>query len=102
MTGFFSTGARVTRIAFMGFRALVAAIVVLTVCAAGTAAAPYVPTDDAIVLERLPERGDPRLRELKRMRATLATTPGNLDVAASVARRAIAASRVTGDPRFLG
>ena len=102
MTGFFSTGARVTRIAVMGFRALVAAIVVLTTCAASTAAAPYVPTDDAIVLERLPERGDPRLRELKRMRAMLATTPGNLAVAVSVARRAIAASRATGDPRFLG
>jgi tetratricopeptide (TPR) repeat protein len=102
MTGFFSTGARVTRIAVMGFRALGAAIIVLTACAASTAAAPYVPTDDAIVLERLPERGDPGLRELKRMRAMLATTPGNLDVAASVARRAIAASRATGDPRFLG
>lgn len=74
----------------------------LTVCAGGARAAPYRPADDAAVLERLPEKSDPALRDLKRMRATLATTPGNLDVAATVARRAIEASRATGDPRFLG
>ena len=77
-------------------------MVALIVCAASTSAAPYVPTDDAVVLERLPERGDPGLRELKRMRAMLGATPGSLDVATSVARRAIEASRATGDPRFLG
>jgi len=68
----------------------------------GVAAKPYVPTDDGAVLERLPEKGDPTLRDLKRMRAVLAATPRNLDVASMVARRAIDASRATGDPRFLG
>ncbi len=86
----------------MAWRALVVAFFILTVYAASTAAAPYVPADDGVVLERLPEKGDPGLRELKRMRATLAATPRNLDVATSVARRAIDASRATGDPRFLG
>ena len=89
-------------IAAMGSRAFGVVIVVLTVYAGSTSATPYVPADDAVVLERLPERGDPGLRELKKMRAVLAATPRNLDVAASVARRAIAASRATGDPRFLG
>jgi predicted Zn-dependent protease len=65
-------------------------------------AAPYVPESDTIVLERLPEQTDPSLRALKRMRAALAATPRNLDVATAVARRAIDASRNTGDPRFLG
>ena len=86
----------------MAWRALGVAFIILTVYAASTAAAPYVPADDGVVLERLPERGDPGLRELKRMRATLAADPRNLDVATSVARRAIDAARATGDPRFLG
>ncbi len=74
----------------------------LALGAGGAAATPYLPDDDAVVLERLPEKGDPALRELKRMRAALARTPGDVDAAASVARRAIEASRAGGDPRFLG
>ncbi len=74
----------------------------LALGAGSVAATAYVPADDAAVLERLPEKGDPALRDLKRMRAVLAATPRNLDVAATVARHAIDASRATGDPRFLG
>jgi tetratricopeptide (TPR) repeat protein len=77
-------------------------VLLLALCASATDAKPYVPQDDAIVLERLPEKSDPALRELKRMRAVLGGAPRNLDVAAAVARRAIEASRATGDPRFLG
>src|SRR5256885_7385281 len=65
-------------------------------------ATPYVPENDAIVLERLPEQADPSLKALKRMRAALRVNPSNLDVAAPVAKRAIEAARATGDPRFLG
>jgi len=79
----------------------VAALWSLTAMVAA-AAKPYLPDDDAVVLERLPEKSDPTLRDLKRMRATLAATPRNLDVAVAVARRAIDASRATGDPRFVG
>ena len=77
-------------------------VLLLALWACAAEAKPYVPQDDALVLERLPEKGDPALRELKRMRAALAGAPRNLDVAAAVARRAIEASRATGDPRFLG
>jgi Tfp pilus assembly protein PilF len=70
--------------------------------AAVSLAAPYVPGDDAVVLERLPEKADPSLKALKRLRAALAADPDNLDLAAPLARRAIAAARETGDPRFLG
>src|SRR5690349_14187483 len=71
-------------------------------CAGTPRAAPYVPDDDAIVLERLPEQADPALKALRRMRAALRANPQNLDVAAPVAKRAIEAARATGDPRFLG
>ena len=78
-----------------------ALIAVLLIC--GTLeAAPYVPTDDGVVLERLPEQTDPTLKALKRMRAALRANPSNLDIAAPVAKRAIEAARATGDPRFLG
>ena len=64
--------------------------------------APYVPDDDAAVLERLPEKSDPALKSLKRMRTAIAAEPRNLDAAARFARRAIDAARATGDPRFFG
>ena len=78
-----------------------AAAVCLLLCASA-AATPYVPADDRIVLERLPEKGDPALAQLKRMRAQLAANPRDLDIAVPVARRALEAARTLGDPRFLG
>ena len=54
------------------------------------------------MLERLPEKNEPALAELKRMRARFARNPGNLDIALRVAKRSIEAARATGDPRFLG
>ena len=65
-------------------------------------AAPYIPSADDVVLERLPERSDPSLRDLKRLRAALDTSPRDIALAVRLARRAIEASRETGDPRFLG
>ena len=78
----------------------IAAVACVTVAPA--AAKPFVPSGDDVVVERLPEQGDPALKELKRIRAALARDPRNLDIAASAARRAIEAARATGDPRFLG
>ncbi len=68
----------------------------------GALAKPYTPADDGVVLERLPERADPALGELKRMRAALRANPGDHDNAYRVARRSIEAARASGDPRFLG
>jgi predicted Zn-dependent protease len=65
-------------------------------------AAPFVPTDDSQVLERLPEKLDPSLAELKRLRSAVAQHPENLPLATTFARRAIEAAREAGDPRFLG
>lgn len=74
----------------------------LIVFAGESSAKPYVPASDAIVLERLPEKGDPALAQLKRMRAALMANPRDLDIAVPVVRRALMAARTLGDPRFLG
>ena len=85
-----------------GLRALLRVSLALVFTSSVAIAKPYIPTDDTVVLERLPERTEPSLRELKRMRATLAVNPRDLDAATAVAQRAIEASRANGDPRFLG
>jgi hypothetical protein len=81
-----------------GFRAIfgVAGFVV----AAAVAAAPFLPTDDAQVLERLPSRSTPQFRDLKSLQA--AAAPGDLGRALPLATAYIRAARVEGDPRFLG
>lgn len=70
--------------------------------ATGALANPYLPADDGVVLERLPEKTDPSLRDVKRLRALLDRNPRDLALASKLARRAIDAARETGDPRFLG
>lgn len=65
-------------------------------------ATPYIPAADDVVLERLPEKGDPALAQLKRMRTVLMANPRDLDIAVPVVRRALEAARRLGDPRFLG
>jgi Tfp pilus assembly protein PilF len=71
--------------------------------AAVAQAAPYVPKDDALVLEYLPVRpGDPIGRELRRLRGALAQDPGNLGIALRLAERYFELAGAEGDPRFVG
>ena len=86
----------------MQSRLLVCSLVAVLFAAGSVLGKPFVPASDDVVVERLPEQADPSLKDLKRMRAALATSPRDLDVATSVARSAIDAARATGDPRFLG
>ncbi|MBX3332660.1 MAG: hypothetical protein KF876_00975 [Nitrospira sp.] len=66
-------------------------------------AQPYLPTDDAQVLERLTfKASDPAARELKIMRTDLRRDPRNLESAVKLATRYIEQGRSEGDPRFLG
>jgi len=66
-------------------------------------AAPYVPTDDATVLERLPVRpGDPVARELRQLRAELTANPRKRDTAVRLAERYFALASSEGDPRYVG
>lgn len=78
-------------------------IVCLGFAAATAAAAPFVPADDAQVLERLPYRPtDAVQRELNALRAQLARQPDNLALALPVARRYVELGRSSGDPRYAG
>src|SRR5258706_14794784 len=66
-------------------------------------AAPYVPTDDAAVLERLPVRpGDPVARELRQLRAELTANPRKRDTAVRLPERYFALASSEGDPRYVG
>lgn len=65
--------------------------------------APYRPTDDAQVLERLIFKvTDPAAREIDSLRADLRNNPRHLESAVKLATRYIEQGRSEGDPRFLG
>lgn len=84
-------------------RLSVALGLVATAAVAETAAAaPFRPSDDAQVLERLPTAGSRTARELRRLHAELASSPQNLTLALRVAKRDIAVARGEGDPRYNG
>ncbi len=71
--------------------------------AAGAAASPYVPQADDEVLERLPTRpNDPRMREVRDMRAALIRDPQNAELAVALARRYFEQAGAEGDPRYVG
>jgi hypothetical protein len=71
--------------------------------AAAASAAPYVPKDDATVLERLPVKpGDAIGRELRELRARLAAQPDDPEAAVSLGRRYFRLAMAEGDPRFVG
>lgn len=64
---------------------------------------PFVPADDAEVLERLPYRAaDPAQRELRALRAALAGNPRDPDRALALARRYFDLALAQGDPRYIG
>ncbi len=65
-------------------------------------AAPFVPADDAQVLERLPERSTSQFRDLKRLRSAAIAAPNNVAAAVALADAYYRISRSEGDPRFLG
>lgn len=68
-----------------------------------TAAAPFVPRGDAVVLETLPGRpGDPAAAELRRLRAAVAAAPTDAEAAARLARRYFDLAMQEGDPRYVG
>jgi tetratricopeptide (TPR) repeat protein len=64
--------------------------------------APFVPSDDAEVLERLAERTTPEYRQLKALQAASALAPGDMFRATALAAAHIRIARQEGDPRYLG
>ncbi|MCI0353524.1 MAG: tetratricopeptide repeat protein, partial [Acidobacteria bacterium] len=65
-------------------------------------AAPYIPQDDAQILEQLPRSAGPIARELRGLREEIARQPDNLELAITLARRYIAIGRAESDPRYFG
>ncbi|MEW6682980.1 MAG: hypothetical protein AB1451_08660 [Nitrospirota bacterium] len=83
--------------------AAVAALIWFVMWAPAAMGEPFLPADDAQVLERLrTAAADPQARELRRLRAELAQHPGDLDLAVTLATRYIEQGRAEADPRFYG
>jgi hypothetical protein len=73
------------------------------VAALPASAAPYLPKDDAVVLERLPAKAsDPAMAELRQLRAAAASSPDDPDAAGALARRYFEMAMAEGDPRYVG
>ncbi len=66
-------------------------------------AAPFVPSSDQQVLERLPARAaDPRQRELRALREQWRAAPDDPGAAVRLARRYVEEAGAEGDPRYVG
>ena len=66
-------------------------------------AAPYTPTSDAQVLERLPARADAAgLRRVNELRRQLASTPQDAALAVGLAKAYYELAAAEGDPRYIG
>jgi hypothetical protein len=66
-------------------------------------AAPFTPSSDQQVLERLPAgAADPRQRELRELRDRWRAQPADAAAAVTLARRYFEASAAEGDPRYVG
>lgn len=77
-------------------------VLVITLASAMPNAAPFVPANDSVVLETLPERTDRTLGTLKRLRENALRAPNDPVAATAFAKPAIEATRLTGDPRYQG
>ena len=78
---------------------MMAGVALLAHCAF---AAPFVPTDDAQVLERLPLRAAAQNRDLDRLKAAASAAPRDVNAATALANAYYQIARAEGDPRFLG
>src|ERR1700716_1099920 len=98
-----TTAMRTFQISIIGTATDLLRALVLASLAVAAHAAPYVPTDDATVLERLPVRpGDPVARELRQLRAEVTANPRKRDAAVRLAERYFALATSEGDPRYVG
>ncbi len=79
-----------------------AAALTLISAATPTCAAPMVPADDSLVIERLPDAQDPGRHVLHALHTQLLTNPNDLALAIRVARGEMAQCRTLFDPRACG
>lgn len=84
------------------FRAFACSLAYWLFCT-GAGAAPFIPTNDSVVLERLRSGPvDKETRELRQLRREWEQSPQDVRLATLLTRRLIAKSRETSDPRYLG
>ena len=81
-----------------------ASVLLLALClTAGPAhAAPFTPTKDSEVVERLPLASDPSARQLESLRRQLAGRPDDNALRLDIGRRYFALAMAQGDPRLVG
>jgi hypothetical protein len=87
-----------------GWRRVCAAVLLLAsgVAFNGAAtAAPVVPSDPALILERLSPRDGAEWEAIRALHAQLAADPGDTAAAAELARRYLTLNRAVGDPRLV-
>ena len=77
------------------------AALLLTIASAARAE-PFLPTDDSLVIERLPTPAGGTQRELRALREELTRNPDDLAAAIRLARRYIEIGRADFDPRYNG
>ena len=75
---------------------------VLTLLATTLHAAPHTPQRGDDIIEQLPRRTDPAQQALRQLRAQLAASPKNVELATAIAQRYIVTARAETDPRYLG
>jgi Tfp pilus assembly protein PilF len=66
------------------------------------AAAPFIPGDDNLVLQRILPSADPRLQAIREGTAALAQHPGDPDLSLDLAARQLSIGIAEADPRFVG
>jgi tetratricopeptide (TPR) repeat protein len=76
-------------------------LAVSPVALAGTTQ-PYIPANDAVVLEHVPSTSDPRVRTFDALRNQSEATPADPKLAIALARAYLDYGRDTGDARYLG
>lgn len=69
---------------------------------APSAAAPYLPTDESVVLQRVIPNADPRLRQIRELSAALAQQPGDPSLSLELAQHQLSLGVAEADPRFVG
>jgi hypothetical protein len=81
-----------------------ALLLILTLVGSGAAAdaAPFLPKDDAVVLERGLPTGDPRMLLIRAQTARLATRPEDRALAMRIAGEQLAMGVANADPRLVG
>lgn len=75
---------------------------VLCLSALSARAAPYLPASGAQVIETMPRRSDPVQQDIERLRKQVRSSPNDVRLATTLARRYIDIGRSETDPRYFG